>query len=140
MTNICQRTTVGTAVSGPPVCGPNQWSCSSGIAYLSGATQTGTSSALWIPVNGAFDADQYGITCQAFANASTSIVSLQSAITSIQTQVNLLTNLSNSSSVGFTERMSDQSAVWSLFLVAAVVVLCVRGIYNLFNRSPHEGS
>ena len=137
MSNLCTRA---------PLFGPTTSSghyCSVplvGGQCPSSGTIVGYSDRIFIPINGAFDADLYGIQCQAFSNAATSIVSLQSAITSIQTQVNLLTNLSNSSSVGFTDRIADQSAVWSLFLVAAVVVLCVRGIYNLFNRSPHEGT
>lgn len=34
--------------------------------------------------------------------------------------------------------LSDMSDMWGLFLGAAIVVLCLRKIYDLFNGSPHE--
>lgn len=35
------------------------------------------------------------------------------------------------------ERLADMALVWSGFLVAAVVVLTLRKIYNIFDGSPH---
>lgn len=35
------------------------------------------------------------------------------------------------------ERMQDMSELWVLFLVAAVVIYCVRGILKIFEAPPH---
>lgn len=33
--------------------------------------------------------------------------------------------------------MEDQSAVWLLFLGAGITVLCLRKLYDLFDKAPH---
>lgn len=34
-------------------------------------------------------------------------------------------------------RISDMSEVWTLFLVAIIVVFCLRKLFDIFDRSPH---
>lgn len=33
--------------------------------------------------------------------------------------------------------IADQAEVWGLFLVVAIVVLCLRKLYDLFDKAPH---
>ena len=35
------------------------------------------------------------------------------------------------------EKIADMSALWSLFLLAAIVILCIRKLFNVFDRAPH---
>lgn len=139
MSNLCQRTAVGTAVSGAPVCGPNQWSCNSGLAYVSGATQTGTSSALWIPVNGAFDADQYGITCQAFSNAAVSITSLQTQLSNMQTQMTAYIS-GNEVRAPNPEILQSEALLFGVVLTAAAGIWGLKRVLNLFRESGRQES
>lgn len=37
-------------------------------------------------------------------------------------------------------RLADLAEMWGLFLGAAIVVLCLRKLANIFDRSPHGDS
>lgn len=35
------------------------------------------------------------------------------------------------------EKMQDMSALWGMFLLAAIVILCLRKLFNVFDKAPH---
>lgn len=35
------------------------------------------------------------------------------------------------------DRIADLAEMWGLFLLAAIVVLCFRKLYDIFDRAPH---
>lgn len=37
------------------------------------------------------------------------------------------------------DHIADLSAAWYLFFGAAIVIVAVRKLYDLFDRGPHEG-
>lgn len=36
-----------------------------------------------------------------------------------------------------TEKIADMATLWGLFLVAAIVILCLRKLFNVFDKAPH---
>ena len=106
--------------------------------HKSGALDVGTSVYLWIPVGGAFDADQYGITCQAFDNAAVSVASLQAGLANLQTQVTALVSGSEVRAPN-PEIIEAQAIVFGAVLTAGVLIWGGKRIYNLFMHPPGSG-
>lgn len=136
MPNLCTRVAVGTVYSGP-VCGPNQWSCASGNAYLDGGIYVGTSAGVWIPVGGAFDADKFGIQCQAFDNAAVSIVSLQTGLSNVQSQMTALLNGQTTQALD-PERLQAEGVLFGVVLAAACLIWGMKKLLGVFNPTPEK--
>lgn len=97
-----------------------------------------------------FDADLYGIVCASFPTASggpdpilgqaAAIAALQSADVGLQTQITAISPWSGASAAeGQEERAEDMYALWLLYVQAAVVIVCLKWIYNVFRTPNHVG-
>ena len=99
--------------------------------YFHGGVHYGNQYLLAIPVGGSFDADVYGIQCQAFDNAAISVVSLQSSMTNMQAQMTALISGSDVRAPN-PEILQAQGVLFGVVLAAGVAIWGLKRLYNLF--------
>jgi len=139
MANLCTRVAAGTVSKSWPGSYVNI-DVNTGRAtdvnnYHQAGVHYGNQYLLAIPVGGAFDADLMGIQCQAFSNAAISVVSLQSSMTNLQTQVTALVSGSEVRAPN-PEIIQAQATIFGAVLAAGVLIWGLKRIYNLFMHPP----
>jgi hypothetical protein len=84
-----------------------------------------------IPMGGAFDAETFGISCQAFSNAAISIPSLQTSMQGLQTQMTaLMTGASRPAPNP--EILQAEGVIFGATLVAIASIYGLKRVYRLF--------
>lgn len=141
MPNLCTRVAAGTVSKSWPGTYVNI-DVNTGRAtdvnnYHQDGFHYGNQYLLAIPVGGSFDADLYGIQCQAFSNAAISVVSLQSSMTNMQAQMTALISGSEVRAPN-PEILEAQAVVFGAVLTAGVLIWGGKRIYHLFMNPPGE--
>jgi len=90
-----------------------------------------------IPIGGAFDAETYGISCQAFSNAAVSIPGLQSQVTNLNAQMAALVS-GQTVTAPNPEILQAQGIVFGVALTAACAIYGLKRVYGLFKSDPSE--
>lgn len=128
-----------------------QWSSPTVSTTLGGVAnpQTYRVRAIASPEGLYFDADQYGVVCASFPDASgnedplisqaAAIKALQSAAVGLQNQITAMAPwVGENAEDAQAERIQDMSDAWILFFGAAIVIFCLKGLQRLFNGGPHD--